>query len=166
MDLDKLLFKITGRTKHFLSICGEHLSVDNMTQAITDLSFKKGIAIDEFAVLGRQLENGNFSHRWFVSSDKLVDASEFLNELDHKLVELNDDYKTERRFALEKLSIRILPTQVFYDFMKKKGKLGSQHKFPRVMKGQLADEWEAHIEEVQKAHNQIFAKAEIGNFKA
>ena len=164
-DLDKRLFKITGRTKHFLSICGEHLSVDNMTQAITDLSFKNGAAIDEFAVVGKQLENGNFMHRWYVSSDKLVDASAFLKDLDLKLTELNDDYKTERRFALERLSITILPTEVFYDFMKKKGKLGSQHKFPRVMKGELAEEWVGHVSEVEKAQNQSFAKAEIGNFK-
>lgn len=166
IDVAKLQFKITGRTQHFLSICGEHLSVDNMTQAITDLSFKEGMAIDEFAVFGRQLDNGNFMHRWFVSSDKLIDASAFLNNLDVKLTELNDDYKTERKFGLERLSITILPPQVFYDFMKKIGKLGSQHKFPRVMKGKLADDWENHVKEIEVAQNQSFAKAEIGKLSS
>lgn len=144
-DVQKRQFKITGRTKHFLSMCGEHLSVDNMTQAISHLAYKNDIAIDEFAVLGKKLPNGNFMHKWFVASDHPIDSESFMKDLDEKLFELNDDYVTERKFALEKIELTVLPSEVFYGFLKKMDKYGSQHKFPRVMKGNLADEWESYI---------------------
>lgn len=149
IDVQKLQFKITGRTKHFLSMCGEHLSVDNMTQAISEMAYQKNLAIDEFAVLGKQMENGNFMHKWFIASDQPVDEELFKVELDEKLKELNDDYITERKFALEKIELVVLPTLAFYNFLKRMNKYGSQHKFPRVLKGQLAEDWEKYISEVE-----------------
>lgn len=144
-DTDVYKIKITGRTKHFLSFCGEHLSVDNMTEGLTNIAFQHGLEITEFAVIGEHLENGNFGHRWFVSCDKEIDEATFMKELDQELCKLNADYTTERRFALEEVHLHAIPTEVFYDFMKKKGKYGSQHKFPRVLKDSLADEWLEHV---------------------
>jgi GH3 auxin-responsive promoter len=154
-DTQKYQFKITGRTKHFLSTCGEHLSVDNMTQAISEVSYQNDIAIDEFAVLGKQLENRNFMHKWFVASDHPIEAEAFKNDIDKKLCALNDDYKTERKFALEKVEMVILPTKVFYNFLKLMDKYGSQHKFPRVMKGKIAEDWEQFVKEAEVENEKL-----------
>ena len=55
---------ITGRTKHFLSLCGEHLSVDNMTRAISRVSEKLNLDIKEFTVAGIPHQN-LFAHKWY-----------------------------------------------------------------------------------------------------
>ncbi|MBD3638287.1 MAG: GH3 auxin-responsive promoter family protein [Crocinitomicaceae bacterium] len=166
IDSQKLQFKITGRTKHFLSMCGEHLSVDNMTQAISELSYKNDIAIDEFVVLGKQKENGNFMHKWYIASDHPINALNFKNDLDAKLCDLNDDYKTERKFALESVELEVLPSKVFYNFLKLMDKYGSQHKFPRVMKGQLADDWERYIKLVAEENEKMVVYEESGAITA
>jgi len=54
---------------------------------------------------------------------------------------LNDDYATERDSALKEVYLEKLPAETFMRFMELKGKLGSQHKFPRVMKGRMLEDW-------------------------
>jgi hypothetical protein len=54
---------------------------------------------------------------------------------------LNDDYATERTSALKEVFLEKLPEEAFLKFMEMKGKLGSQHKFPRVMKGKMLQDW-------------------------
>jgi hypothetical protein len=58
---------------------------------------------------------------------------------------LNDDYKVERTAALKEIIITVLPDETFLEFMAAKNKLGSQHKFPRVMKGKQLEEWETFL---------------------
>src|SRR6185437_16120434 len=83
---------ITGRTKHFLSLCGEHLSVDNMNRAVELVSEELNISIKEFTVAG--IPHGTlFAHQWYVGTDDAVDTEKFKNLLDEKLKQLNDDYK-------------------------------------------------------------------------
>ena len=135
---------ITGRTKHFLSLCGEHLSVDNMNKAIELLSEEFNVSIPEFTVAGIPHEK-LFAHRWFIGCDHKLDADRFAARLDHHLQALNDDYGIERIAALGHPLVEIHPTTTFYRFMKKKGKSGGQHKFPRVIKGQLLEEWESYL---------------------
>jgi hypothetical protein len=131
---------ITGRTKHFLSLCGEHLSVDNMTKAISIVAEKLNISISEFTVAGIPYEK-RFAHKWYLGTDQRVDdVQEVKKLLDKTLAELNDDYAVERKAALKEVLVQILPVQVFYDWMDKKGKLGGQHKFPRVIGNHYA-EW-------------------------
>ena len=67
--------------------------------------------------------------------------------MDKKLCELNDDYAVERRHGLKNVFVKVLPQQAFYEWMKKKGKVGGQHKFPRVLKGKLIDEWQDFLKE-------------------
>jgi hypothetical protein len=136
--------KITGRTKHFLSLCGEHLSVDNMNNAIELVSKDLGIDIREFTVLGIK-HPPLFAHQWYVATDDKVDEKQLCELIDKKLFELNDDYAVERGHALKNVFLKVLPTKAFYDWMKLKGKEGGQHKFPRVLKGKLIDEWEDFI---------------------
>ncbi|KQS26706.1 GH3 auxin-responsive promoter family protein [Dyadobacter sp. Leaf189] len=136
---------ITGRTKHYLSLCGEHLSVDNMNKAIDLVSDEMGITVKEFTVSG--VEHGSmFAHQWYIGvEEQNVDTELLKKKLDAKLSELNDDYAVERRHALQEVFVTVLPNQVFYDWMKSKGKMGGQHKFPRVFKNFLIEEWKAFL---------------------
>jgi hypothetical protein len=131
---------ITGRTKFFLSICGEHLSVDNMTHAVKKLSDAENVEIPEFCVIGE--EHGNlFAHRWFLACDEPLDANSAAEKIDNYLNEVNDDYRVERLEAIRDVSVEVLPTAVFYDYMRLIGKEGAQNKFPRVLRGEKMEHW-------------------------
>ena len=136
---------ITGRTKHFLSLCGEHLSIDNMNKAIKIVSVEFGIQINEFTVAGIPYNN-LFAHKWYVGSNKKIDNGSFRKRLDQVLMELNDDYTTERKAALQEVFVEIIPNSIFYNWMEIKGKMGGQHKFPRVMKNELLNDWEDFLQ--------------------
>jgi hypothetical protein len=144
---DKLKAKIviTGRTKHFLSLCGEHLSVDNMSRGIQMVSEEMGIDIKEFTVSGIEYK-GLFAHKWYLGIEcEGVKCEEVKEKLDKALMLLNDDYAVERQAALNGIFVELVPNQVFYDFLKFKGKEGGQHKFPRVLNG-LSKDWECFLE--------------------
>lgn len=131
---------ITGRTKHFLSLCGEHLSVDNMNRAIADASQHFDVVINEFCVAGEHYEN-LFAHHWFIGTDKPVDSAAIMDYIDNRLRELNDDYRVERQHGLKKVYATVINEKVFIDFLASKNKLGGQSKFPRVMKGKNLNDW-------------------------
>ncbi len=135
---------ITGRTKHFLSLVGEHLSVDNMNKAIQIAGETMNISIPEFTVAGIPYQNF-FAHQWFVACDDKVDKVALGNLIDETLNHLNDDYAVERKSALKAVLVEVLPEQVFMDFMQHKGKVGGQHKFPRVLKGKMLEDWNLYL---------------------
>ena len=139
-DKEKCEIIITGRTKHFLSMVGEHLSVDNMNKAVQIVSSALNICIPEFTVAGRPYNN-SFAHNWFIACDDIVNTELLRSKIDATLKELNDDYATERKSALKEVFVEVLPEKVFMEFMKTKGKVGGQHKFPRVLKGKMLEEW-------------------------
>ena len=144
VDLEKSEVVITGRTKHFLSLTGEHLSVENMNKAIELVSEEFNISIPEYTVVGFPFENF-FAHRWYVATNDTVDAHRLRDSIDEHLRALNDDYATERDSALKEVFLEVLPEEKFLKFMELKGKLGSQHKFPRVMKGKMLADWEKFL---------------------
>jgi hypothetical protein len=144
-DKAKSKIIISGRTKHYLSLCGEHLSVENMNKAIALISQEFNIDIREFTVTGVPHKN-MFAHKWFIASDHPVDVEKLKVRLDDVLKELNDDYRTERIAALKEVFVEVLPQAAFYDFMKSKGKIGGQSKFPRVMKKATYEEWESFLQ--------------------
>lgn len=131
---------ITGRTKHFLSLCGEHLSVDNMNKAIELVSNELNITINEFSVAGIPHQT-LFAHHWFIGTDDSVDANVLKERIDFHLKKINDDYAVERSAALKEVVVDVLPLHKFYDWMESKGKVGGQNKFPRVMKSTQLEEW-------------------------
>ncbi|MFN4285845.1 MAG: GH3 auxin-responsive promoter family protein [Lacibacter sp.] len=137
---------ITGRTKHFLSLVGEHLSVDNMNKAVQLVSEELNISIPEFTVVGEPC-GSFFAHHWYVACDDHTDAQTLRDKIDAALKELNDDYAVERGSALREVYLDILPEAVFMEFMKSKGKIGGQHKFPRVLKGKMLDDWKAFLQQ-------------------
>ena len=89
---------------------------------------------------------GFFAHRWYVATDDKVDLEKIRQRIDENLRALNDDYATERDSALKEIFLEVLPEERFMKFMELKGKLGSQHKFPRVMKGKMLEEWKRFLE--------------------
>jgi hypothetical protein len=129
---------ITGRTKHFLSLVGEHLSVDNMNQALSLCGNRLGVSFGEFTVIGH---SDPMSHHWYIACDDQCDQDRIQYQLDECLKEINDDYAVERKHALKEIIVRLYPAQVFLDFLATRGKLGGQHKFPRVLKGQIKEDW-------------------------
>lgn len=137
---------ITGRTKHFLSLCGEHLSVDNMNKAYQLACDEMRIAPGEFCVCGMKYE-GLFAHKWFVSSAIPVDTELMKQKIDAHLKVLNDDYRVERTSALKNILVEALPPELFMEFLKRKGNVSAQTKFPRVLKGKLLNDWNALLKE-------------------
>ncbi len=144
-SLETFELVITGRTKQFLSLCGEHLSVDNMNMAVQKASANMGIIVNEFAVAGKPYE-GFFAHHWYIGADQKFDTALMKQKIDGYLKELNDDYPVERRHALKEVFVHQIPLDDFYKFMESKGKMGGQHKFPRVLKGKMLEDWEAFIQ--------------------
>jgi hypothetical protein len=130
-----------------LSLVGEHLSVDNMNKAIEMASEELNISIPEFTVAG--VPHGNFfAHHWYIATDDMADEKQLALHIDTRLKELNDDYEVERRHALKEVLVTVLPEKIFLDFMKSKGKVGGQHKFPRVLKGKMLEDWNKFLKGV------------------
>lgn len=145
VDKENAEIIITGRTKHFLSIVGEHLSVDNMNKAIHLVSEEFNLSIPEYGVRGENVDS-LFGHHWYVACDQEVDGVALAKAIDEKLIALNDDYAIERKSALKRIRVTVLKENVFMDFMQAKGKIGGQHKFPRVLKGDILKDWEIFIQ--------------------
>jgi len=144
-DIEKCEIIITGRTKHFLSMVGEHLSVDNMNKAVNLVSDELNISIGEFTVAG--IPYGDFfAHHWYIGTDDSVNSETLRKLIDKKLKELNDDYEVERKHALKEIFVEVLSEDTFMNFMRVKGKVGGQHKFPRVLKGNILEEWQRYLE--------------------
>ena len=135
---------ITGRTKHFLSVTGEHLSVDNMNQGIQYAQDTLKTDVKEFTACAIETTNG-YAHKWYVGCAPQVDATTFASLLDKELRAVNDDYATERDNVLRDPQVEIIPAQLFYDYLKSKGKIGGQAKFPRVMKKEQFADFETFI---------------------
>lgn len=140
---------ITGRTKHFLSLCGEHLSQDNMNRAIELVSLELNINIKEFTVAGINYDT-LFAHHWYIGTDDPVDSAVLRKRIDDVLKGLNDDYRVERSAALKEVVIEVMPSHVFYDYMHSIGKIGAAFKFPRVLKGKKLADWETYLKETKK----------------
>ncbi len=141
---------ITGRTKFFLNVCGEHLSQDNMNRTIELLQEDLNIEVNEFTVHAYKHEN-LFGHRWYLASSDKIDLELIADKIDEYLKNLNDDYRVERLEAIKKVEVVLLPQQVFLDYLKAKGKEGSANKFPRVLKNSRITDWEDFL----KKHNYL-----------
>jgi hypothetical protein len=135
---------ITGRIKHYLSLVGEHLSIDNMNKAVQAAAEEFNISIPEFTVAG--IPHGLFfAHQWYVATDDNVDSDLLRKKIDEELKKLNDDYALERTSALKDIYVKVLPGSAFMKFLQLKGKVGGQHKFPRVLKGDILNDWQKFL---------------------
>jgi GH3 auxin-responsive promoter len=136
---------IVGRTKQFLSLCGEHMSIENMNKAIDAVSREFGIKVLEFTVAGFKYQN-LFAHRWYIGTDDCnVNTEEVRMAIDRTLCEINDDYAVERTAALKEVFVEILPNELFIEYLRHQGKEGSMNKFPRVLKNEKLRSWEEFL---------------------
>lgn len=128
--------KISGRTKHFINAFGEELIIENAEYAIAEACKKTDAIIDNFTAGPIYLGDGNKGgHEWIIEFTKVPDDFErFTKLLDECLREVNSDYDAKRYkdIALQEPVIHIAKPKTFYNWMKSRGKLGGQHKVPRL----------------------------------
>ena len=144
VDKQRAEIIITGRTKHFLSLVGEHLSVDNMNKAVNLVARELNLSIPEYTVAGEP-HGSFFAHHWYIACDEHIDKNDLCRRIDDTLKDLNDDYAVERASALKDVLLDVLPEEKFLEFMRARGKIGGQHKFPRVLKGKLLQDWKQFL---------------------
>lgn len=141
-NLEDYQLEITGRISHYLNMTGEHLSLENITDAVNNTANKLGISIEEFCVIpSKQCDR----HYWYIGSNQIVDHQLFSVELNNELELLNDDYKSLRKHIIKSPKVKFLPLQKFYDYMDIHGKSGGQSKFPRVLNAKQTAEWEGFL---------------------
>lgn len=145
VDKDRFEIIITGRIKQFVSLVGEHLSLDNINTAIDVTGKEYNTDFTEFCLFADEKE---LRHHWFIGIDEQgLDSAEVMMRLDKKICEINDDYTSSRKYNLKKPVLRIIPTQAFYGFLESIGKLGAQNKFPRVLVAAQAEKWLNYLDE-------------------
>jgi len=128
--------KISGRTKHFINAFGEEVIVENAETAITRACEQTGAVIDNFTAAPIFFDKGKRGgHEWIIEFiRKPEDLNEFIFILDDTLRKINSDYDAKRckDIALVAPTIHIAAEGTFYNWMKKRGKLGGQNKVPRL----------------------------------
>lgn len=129
-------FVITGRTKSFINAFGEELIVDNAEQALAHACRETGAEVLEYTAAPVFMDaGGKCRHQWLVEFAKEpADLPAFATLLDRKLQEINSDYEAKRYkdITLQHLEIVKARPNLFNDWLKSKGKLGGQHKVPRL----------------------------------
>lgn len=141
-NVEERSIKITGRIKQFLSLCGEHLSLDNIVTAVQTVAREKNIEITEFCLFA---DTDHQRHSWFFGTNDQVEVNELLAAVDHELGLLNDDYLAVRKHTLKTPIAQLLPVDTFYAFMESIGKAGAQNKVPRVMNVAQTEKWLAFL---------------------
>lgn len=146
-------FVISGRTKHFINAFGEELMVDNADKAIAMTCLRTGAKVKEYTAAPLfMLDKAKGRHQWFIEFDKKPESlDEFATLLDLNLQKLNSDYEAKRykEISLQPLEIVIAHDGAFYEWLKQKGKLGGQHKIPRLSNDRT------HIEELLRINQSL-----------
>ena len=135
-SLDPYRIKITGRTKHHINVFGEELIIENAEDALRLACEKTKANIKEYTVGPIFMEGKkNGGHQWVIEFEKKPKSMDYFTEiLDNALKSINSDYEAKRynSMALAMPKIHVAREGLFYDWLKKKGKLGGQHKIPRL----------------------------------
>lgn len=132
-ELKPFRFKISGRTKNYINLCGEELIVDNANNALEKACKMTDSIINEYTAAPFMGEVRY--HDWVIEFEKEPkDIEQFIDILDASLQEVNSDYEAKRYkdFILQRPKLRIAPKGTFISWLKTKGKLGGQHKVPRL----------------------------------
>lgn len=128
--------KISGRTKHFINAFGEEVIIENAETAISRACELTGAVIDNFTAGPVYLEKSKRGgHEWIIEFKTEPDSlEEFTKIIDDTLRKINSDYDAKRMHNLALISPKIhsVPGGTFYNWMKKRGKLGGQNKVPRL----------------------------------
>lgn len=128
--------KVSGRLKHYINAFGEELMIDNADKAIAIACEKTNSVVNDYTAAPKYFDNkSNGSHEWLIEFETPPqNTNEFAYELDCALKTLNSDYEAKRHkdIALQMPIIKILPQGLFTKWLSQKGKLGGQHKVPRL----------------------------------
>ncbi len=129
-------FFISGRTKSFINAFGEELIVDNAEKGLAYACQKTGAVVSEYTAAPVFMDdNAKCRHQWVIEFAKEpADLQDFAGILDRKLQEINSDYEAKRYkdITLQPLEIIMAKEGLFNEWLKAKGKLGGQHKVPRL----------------------------------
>ena len=135
-SLNPFRIKISGRTKHFINAFGEEVVVENADIAITKASKATGAIIADYTAGPIYVQNeSKGAHEWIIEFEKEPSDMDYFAEiLDVTLREINSDYDAKRykNMALKAPVVHHAPKDTFYNWMKSRGKLGGQHKVPRL----------------------------------
>lgn len=108
-----------GSTRQFMSLCGEHLSLDNPNRAIQTVESKQNIHIRDFAGEGIKCSERMFAHHGYIGTEAEIDPIVAAQVVDNNLKLLNDDSRIERLHAFVEVTAQICRPEVFYNRMKK-----------------------------------------------
>lgn len=135
-SLNPYKIKVSGRLKHYMNAFGEEVIVDNSDKAIAIAAEKTNAVVNDYTAAPVYFsEHGNGTHEWLIEFDKEPgDMNAFIVEMDAALKSINSDYEAKRYkdIALRMPVVHILPKGVFTEWLRSKGKLGGQHKVPRL----------------------------------
>lgn len=127
---------VSGRVKHYMNAFGEEVIVDNTDKAIHEACKRTGAVVNDYTAAPVYFsETSNGSHEWLIEFEKAPENLDlFIDELDNTLKSVNSDYEAKRHkdIALRKPIVHALSPNSFKNWLQHKGKLGGQHKVPRL----------------------------------
>lgn len=136
VSLDPYRIKITGRTKHYINVFGEELIIENAEEALKSACKKTNATITDYTVGPIYMKDDQKGgHEWIIEFNKAPKSLEYFTELlDNALKSINSDYEAKRynNMTLAMPTVHQAREGLFYTWLKKKGKLGGQHKVPRL----------------------------------
>lgn len=145
-SLNPYRIRITGRTKHFINVFGEELIIENVETALKKACLKTAAEVQEYTVAPIFMnEKDSGGHEWLIEFRKPPKNINYFTELlDNALKSINSDYEAKRynNMTLAMPKINVAKEGLFYNWLKQHGKLGGQHKVPRLSNSRL------HIEEL------------------
>lgn len=133
---DPFRILVSGRTKHFINAFGEELIIENAEEGLKRACTETGAIIKEFTAAPIYMEGKNKgAHEWLIEFEKMPnDLQRFAEQLDLSLQAINSDYEAKRykNMTLNPLKLNVAKENLFFDWMKSRGKLGGQNKVPRL----------------------------------
>jgi hypothetical protein len=127
---------ISGRLKHYINAFGEEVMVDNTDKAIALACQQTGAVVNDYTAAPLYFSAAqNGAHEWLIEFETTpADINQFAVALDRALQSLNSDYEAKRykNIALRLPVVQALPKGLFTEWLRSKGKLGGQHKVPRL----------------------------------
>ena len=136
-NLKPFRIKVSGRTKHFINTFGEEVIIENVEKSLEIALKKYNCTIKDFTVAPLYMKNGKKGkHEWMIEFVKEPNSlDEFMREIDFQIQNKNSDYKAKRfkNITLDRPRLIKARKNLFYDWLKKKKKLGGQNKVPRLL---------------------------------
>ena len=136
---DPFKFRITGRTQEYINAFGEDLLLSNVEQALMKTNAAFDCAIKEYTVAPLYINIESKGRMQFLIEFRKppADLAQYTAQLDEQLQKENSNYLQKRNHDLALTALEVIPAQqgLFYKWMAAKGKMGGQHKIPRLVNG-------------------------------